>query len=149
MCDKHTHAKVETWITPESSRHLSAKMIGLFPGESMPAHTTGPGREEVIICIYGKIEVSRQTDATPAGGETWSTLFSGEACFIPENCVHEVANTSDAPAQYAYVVTKKQKICPVCDGSGKIIRSTKNPKHPLQAIVCPHCGTIGKAAYAL
>ena len=107
MCDQHKHAKVETWITPENSRHLSSKMVQLYPGEEIPWHTTGPGREEVIVCIYGKIEIARQTDATPAGGEVWSTLYSGEACFIPENCNHAVANTSDAGAQYAYVCVKK------------------------------------------
>lgn len=100
MCDQHQHAKVETWITPENSRHLSAKMIGLFPGEGIPDHTTGPEREEVILCIYGTIEV--------AFDNRIETVTSGNTVFIPENTHHAVLNNSDAPAQYAYVATKRK-----------------------------------------
>lgn len=109
MCDQHKHAKVETWITPENSRHLSSKMVQLYPGEEIPWHTTGPGREEVIVCIYGTIEVAIQPPDAPAGAPSWRAVPSGEAVFIPENTNHAVANTSDAGAQYAYIVTKQQQ----------------------------------------
>lgn len=101
MCDQHKHAKIETWITPENSLHLSSKMVQLFPGEGIPDHTTGPGREEVIVCIYGTIEV--------AFDNRIETVASGQAIFIGENTHHAVLNNSDAGAQYAYIVTKKRK----------------------------------------
>lgn len=110
MCDQHRHAKIETWITPEDSRHLSAKMVQLYPGEEIPWHTTGPGREEVITVIYGTLEIARQNEGAPAGATSWERFSSGEACFIPENCNHAVANTGDEGAQYVYVVTKKSKL---------------------------------------
>lgn len=99
MCDNHRHNKIEEWITPINSRHLSSKMVHLFPGDHIHAHTTGPGREEVLVILFGTLTIT-----TPAGAKEYT---SGEACFIPENTVHRVDNASDAPAQYAYIVTKR------------------------------------------
>lgn len=129
MCDQHQHAKVETWITPESSRHLSSKMVQLYPGEEIPWHTTGPDREEVIVCIYGMLTLCIDCP----GLKAVVPISSGQAHFIPENCNHRIFNHTDAPAQYAYVVTKR-KICPVCDGSGTITRSGKVTR----TIRCPN-----------
>lgn len=100
MCDNHKHAKLEEWVTPINSAHLSSKMVHLFPGDHVHAHTTGPGREEVLVIIYGTITVT-----TPAGAREYS---SGEACFIPAETTHRIDNLSEAPAQYCYTVTKRQ-----------------------------------------
>lgn len=101
MCDKHQHATIETWITPEDSQHLSAKMVSLFPGDTMPEHTTGPEREEVIICIYGMLAV------TVAGRRC--IVSSGEGIHIPANTLHSVASLDpQESAQYAYVATKRR-----------------------------------------
>jgi len=67
----------------------------------MPEHTTGPGREEVIICIYGTIAVTLE------GRQ--SLVASGEAIFIPANTRHAV-KPHDGAAQYAYVATKQQEL---------------------------------------
>lgn len=105
MCTEHTHAKLEEWITPETSRHLSAKMVHLWPGDSIPTHSTGPGREEVIVCLYGSIVLE-------INGSVQS-LSSGEALFIPENTLHSVRPMNNEGAQYCYVVTKKQTAKPM------------------------------------
>ena len=103
MCELHQHAKIESWITPEDSKHLSSKMVSLFPGETMPPHTTGPDREEVIIAIYGSLIVTLDGRRR--------IVSSGEGLFIPANTMHSVTSLEpDAGAQYAYVVTKKPKL---------------------------------------
>ena len=102
MCELHQHAKIETWITPEDSKHLSAKMVSLFPGDTMPTHTTGPDREEVIICIYGMLAVELNGRRC--------IVSSGEGLHIPANTLHSVASLDpQESAQYAYVVTKRTK----------------------------------------
>lgn len=101
MCDKHTHAKVETWITPESSRHLSAKMIQLWPGDSMPRHCTRDNQEEVLLVIYGTAAVMIDNARREVG--------SGEAIFIPTSTWHSVESADPTEGvQYAYVTNKKQ-----------------------------------------
>lgn len=100
MCDNHKHAKIETWVTPENSQHLSSKMVHLFPGQSMATHTTGPDREEVIVVIYGTIVVPIESQP--------HIVSSGEALYIPANSRHAVALATDCDgALYCYVVTKK------------------------------------------
>jgi len=37
-----------------------------------------------------------------------------------------------------------QEECPRCNGDGKTMLGTGNPKHPLQAVDCPLCGGTGK-----
>lgn len=107
MCDNHKHAKLEEWVTPINSRHLSSKMVHLFPADHVHEHTTGPGREEVLVVLFGSIVVTTPT--------TQREYFSGETCFIPEDTAHRIDNTSDAPAQYCYVATKKPAhVCGVC-----------------------------------
>lgn len=98
MCDKHTHAKLEQWVTPINSQHLSSKLVTLFPGESIHEHTTGPGREEVLVILYGAVTVRQ--------GKTERRYVSGETCFIPAETLHAVRNDDNDPAQYCYVVTK-------------------------------------------
>ena len=109
MCDKHhTHDIHEIWITPENSQRLTSKMVTLFPGQHMHEHSTGPGREEVIVVIYGAVTVCVENRG--------SRLYvSGEACFIPEDTKHEIRNHQDAPAQYAFVVTKKGVENPIAE----------------------------------
>ena len=106
MCDnhEHKHTAVEEWVTPEGSKHLSAKMVQLWPGEHIHPHTTGKDREEVLVCIYGTIHVS------VAGKD--HVVSSGQALFIPENTWHGVVNLDEGPAQYCYVVTKKKPASP-------------------------------------
>lgn len=105
MCDSlhHTHTKIEEWITPINSRHLSSKMVHLFPGDHVHFHSTGAGREEIIVCLFGKIVVQFDKSA--------KELSSGETCFIAENTNHAISNdTTDTPAQYVYCVTKKTPV---------------------------------------
>ena len=69
----------------------------------MPEHTTGPDREEVIICIYGMLAVTLEGRR--------SIVSSGEAIHVPENTRHSVASLDPQEgAQYAYVVTKRQEL---------------------------------------
>lgn len=104
MCDsaKHTHTKIEEWITPINSRFLSSKMVHLFPGDHVHEHSTGPGREEVLIILYGSVTVTLEKSSR--------IYSSGETCFIPEDTLHAVSNDGDAPAQYAYICTKKRAV---------------------------------------
>lgn len=99
MCDKsnHSHGLIETWVTPIDSQRLRAKLVQLEPGQSMPAHSTGPGREEVITCIFGSVIVTI--------GTTTHTLTAGEACYIPENTQHSVNNMESDHALYCFVVS--------------------------------------------
>jgi quercetin dioxygenase-like cupin family protein len=102
MSENHQHARIETWITPAYSERLTAKMIHLFPGDTMPEHTTGPGREEVIVCIYGAIVVTLADRSVE--------ITSGETYFIPENTKHAIALAEGQDgAQYAYVATKRSE----------------------------------------
>lgn len=103
MCQFHQHGHVETWVTPESSRHLTSKMVQMHQGDEMPPHTTGPGREEVIVVLFGAVEVTLGVN----GSQVVKTVVSGETCFIPEDTVHAVACQDEGGAQYAYVVTKR------------------------------------------
>jgi quercetin dioxygenase-like cupin family protein len=102
MCDfanGHQHGRHEQWVTPADSQRLSSKLVTLFPGDGVPEHTTGPGREEVIIVLYGSIE------AVVNG--TKLERVSGETLFIAENTPHSIRNQGEDPAQYCYCVTKK------------------------------------------
>lgn len=100
MCQHgHSHGRHETWITPATSRYLSSKMVQMHLGDTMPPHTTGPGREEVIIVLFGSVEIN-------IGGEV-KTFVSGETCFIPAETLHSVTCMDEGGAQYAYVVTNK------------------------------------------
>lgn len=102
MCDKHTHSKIEEWVTPINSQYLSSKMVHLFPGDHVHAHSTGPGREEVLVILFGSVTVTLNE-------KTKRTYHSGETCFIPAETLHEVSNDdAETPAQYCYCVTKKQ-----------------------------------------
>ena len=129
MCELHQHAKIESWITPEDSRHLSAKMVHLFPGDTVPEHTTGPGREEVIVCIYGTIAVTLE------GRQC--IVASGEALFIPEDTKHAVALATDCDgAQYVYTATKRRRNTPeICGECGRDWRS--HSKGEYGGIDCP------------
>lgn len=95
MCD----SKHELWLTPEKSKYLSSKQVILHPGESMPEHTTGPGREEVIICMGGCLSVII--------GKKRRTLHFADTAFIPENTKHQIDCKGKENASYVYVVTKK------------------------------------------
>lgn len=97
MCD---HTKHETWVSPINSRHLTSKMVILHPGESMPEHSTGEHREEVLICLSGKLRVRIGC------AEDW--LEFGDTVFIPEETLHSIRNESDADASYVFVVTKQR-----------------------------------------
>lgn len=104
MCDKlnHSHGPIETWVTPRESARLRSKLIQLAPGQEMPAHTTGPGREEVITCIFGTVRVRK--------GNEVHTVTAGEAIFIPENTLHAVYNREEDHALYCYVVSVPPKV---------------------------------------
>lgn len=106
MCDSnknHHHGLIETWVTPKESTRLRSKLVQLAPGESMPAHTTGPGREEVITCIFGTLEVMTQRAGELAAAH--ATLTAGEAIFIGEDTLHEITNATEDHALYAFVVS--------------------------------------------
>lgn len=99
MCDKlnHSHGLIETWITPIDSQRLRAKLVQLAPGQAVPEHSTGKGREEVIVCIFGTIHVKRGSEVL--------ILTAGEACFIPEETLHSVSNLEEDHALYSFTVT--------------------------------------------
>ena len=99
MCD-HIHARHETWISPINSRHLTSKHVILHPGESMPDHSTGKDREEVLTCLSGKLKVKI--------GIAETELEFGDSVFIPEDTLHSVSNETDADASYVFVVTKQR-----------------------------------------
>lgn len=96
MCDNHNH---ESWITPECSKHLTAKMVVLPPGHGMAEHTTGPGREEVLIVLQGTIQLVVEGDVRE--------LYFGDTAFIPVRTRHSITNHSNEQAGYCFVVTKK------------------------------------------
>lgn len=97
MCEKSHHGLIETWVTPKESTRLRSKLVQLAPGEKMPFHTTGPGREEIITCIFGTIRVRK--------GEEVHTLRAGDAIFIPANTMHSIHNRDADHALYCYVVS--------------------------------------------
>ena len=99
MCDQH-HTRHETWVSPINSRHLTSKHVILHPGESMPDHTTGKDREEVLTCLSGKLRVKI--------GCAEAELEFGDSVFIPEYTLHSVSNETDADASYVFVVTKQK-----------------------------------------
>jgi quercetin dioxygenase-like cupin family protein len=101
MCDKnHKHqGTLEQWITPEDSTRLRSKLVQLSPGATMPEHTTGPGREEVITCIFGTLRVT-------VAGQT-RTLTAGQAAFIPPQTLHSLTNPEEDHALYSYVVNMR------------------------------------------
>ena len=103
MCDNIKH---ELWLTPEKSRHLTAKQVTLHPGEVMARHTTGPGREEVITCLSGSISV--------IVGKKRRNLHFGDSIFIPEDTEHEIHQRGEENASYVFVVTKKQAVSAEC-----------------------------------
>lgn len=106
MCDKnHNHGLVETWVTPINSLRLKSKLVQLAPGQFMPPHTTGPGREEVITCIFGSVEVMTRKDGACMADTNFQTLTAGQACFIPENTLHAINNREEDHALYSFVVT--------------------------------------------
>jgi quercetin dioxygenase-like cupin family protein len=98
MCDQHV--RHETWVSPINSRHLTSKHVILHPGESMPDHSTGKDREEVLTCLSGTLTVR-------FGKVSWVIGFS-ESVFIPEDTLHSIHNQTDADASYVFVVTKKK-----------------------------------------
>lgn len=98
MCDTATIH--QAWVTPESSKHLTSKAIILHPGQSMPKHSTGQGREEVIVCLEGPLELTIGNEAR--------LLFVGDTAFVPENTEHSLINPGEDNAAYVYVVTKKR-----------------------------------------
>lgn len=119
MCDKHKHGSGvnEFWITDKDSRFLSSKCVVLHEGEKMPMHTTGPGKEEVIVCCAGSIKVKTDMRTGPPHSVEWSRrgkqgvefkMYQGEAVFIPANTKHSVHfNKAGADhAIYVYVVNK-------------------------------------------
>lgn len=97
MCDNVRH---EHWVTPQNSRHLTCKQVTLHPGESMPDHSTGPGREEVITCLNGSLKVR-------INGKIEELHFA-DSIFIPEDTLHSVSNESEEDASYVFVVTRKR-----------------------------------------
>ena len=103
MCE-HKHEHPEAWVTPEDSRFLSSKQIILHHGQSIPKHTTGPSKEEVIVCTFGSVKVHGMT-----GGLAWvETLHAGNYLFIPEDTDHSVEfnECGSDHAIYVYVVNK-------------------------------------------
>jgi quercetin dioxygenase-like cupin family protein len=105
VCDKnHNHGLIETWVTPKESTRLRSKLVQLAPGEFMPIHSTGPGREEVITCIFGSVEVMTRAEG-PHNPPMFATLTAGEACFIAEHTWHKITNKDpEAHALYCFVV---------------------------------------------
>ncbi len=98
MCD---HTKHETWVSPINSRHLSAKSVTLHPGESMPDHSTGKDREEVVVCLSGRLTVKI--------GCAETEIEFGDTLFIPSDTLHSLTNNSKTEdASYVFVVTKKR-----------------------------------------
>jgi len=99
MCDQ-AHTRHETWVSPINSRHLTSKHVILHPGESMPDHTTGKDREEVITCLSGRLTVRF--------GKVVHEMEFADSIHIPEDTLHSVSNETDADASYVFVVTKQR-----------------------------------------
>jgi len=81
---------------------LKLGKVSLECGESMPEHVTTE-REEVIICIHGKIRV-RTPDRVH-----W--LKPGEFCHVAPEVLHSVENASILRSEYFYAVAMLGILC--------------------------------------
>lgn len=81
---------------------LKLGKVSLECGEFMPEHVTTE-REEVIICLHGKIRV-----VTP--DQTYD-LQPGEFCHIAPEVLHSVKNISILRSEYFYAVAMLGALC--------------------------------------